>query len=304
MIRSLGHWAYGKAWLLLSATTLFWAGNSVASRLIAGEMSPMAVVTLRWLIVCALLWSTLGGKVSAWRAELHNARWRIVLMGLFGFTAFNSLFYLAAYHTTAVNLTLLQSSIPAFVLLGAVVWHGARIGPLQVAGLAITFVSVALIATRGDLANIVLMSFNRGDLLTLLACCFYGGFTLALRDRPKVPGLVFFSALAIVAFVSSLPLLVVEIALGQAYWPSFKGWMILVYIAFGPSLLSQIFYMRGVELIGPGRAGIFSNLVPVFGAFLAVLILHEEFHLYHALALALGLGGIWLSEFAARRKAA
>jgi drug/metabolite transporter (DMT)-like permease len=83
---------------------------------------------------------------------------------------------------------------------------------------------------------------------------------------------------------------------GLSYWPTLKGWLILLFVALGPSLTSQVFFMRGVELIGPGRAGLFSNLVPMFGALFAVLLLGEEFHLYHGVALALGLAGVWLSE--------
>ncbi|MEC7573062.1 MAG: EamA family transporter, partial [Pseudomonadota bacterium] len=64
----------------------------------------------------------------------------------------------------------------------------------------------------------------------------------------------------------------------------------------GPSFLSQIFFMRGVELVGPGRAGVFVNLVPVFASGLSVLILGEHFAVYHGLALGLVLGGIALSE--------
>ena len=74
----------------------------------------------------------------------------------------------------------------------------------------------------------------------------------------------------------------------------------VLYIALFPSLIAQLFFMRAVELIGPGRAGIFVNLVPVFGAILAVGILAEPFRLYHGAALLLVFGGIWLAEW--RRK--
>jgi drug/metabolite transporter (DMT)-like permease len=87
-----------------------------------------------------------------------------------------------------------------------------------------------------------------------------------------------------------------EVYVGSVIWPSFKGWTITLYIALFPSFIAQIFFMRGVELIGPGRAGIFVNLVPVFASALAVVILSEAFHLYHGVALALVLGGIWIAE--------
>lgn len=70
----------------------------------------------------------------------------------------------------------------------------------------------------------------------------------------------------------------------------------MFYVGLLPSLLCQVFYIRGVELIGPSRAGTFYNLVPVFGALLSTVILDEPFSSYHVLALALVLGGIAIAE--------
>ncbi|MCC7346493.1 MAG: DMT family transporter, partial [Variibacter sp.] len=79
------------------------------------------------------------------------------------------------------------------------------------------------------------------------------------------------------------------------------GWAALVFVGLFPSLIAQRAYMRGVELIGPGRAGLFVNLVPVFGSFLSVAVLGEAFGAHHALGLALVLGGILLAERGALR---
>ncbi|MGB1007646.1 MAG: EamA family transporter, partial [Thalassobaculaceae bacterium] len=103
-------------------------------------------------------------------------------------------------------------------------------------------------------------------------------------------------AMSIGALVASMPLLAVEVARGTFVWPTLEGWAIIAFVVIGPSFLSQIFFMRGVELVGPGRAGVFVNLVPVFAAGLSVLILGEHFAVYHGLALVFVLGGIALSE--------
>lgn len=286
----------GQAWALLSLTTLLWAGNAVAGRAIAGEMAPMALIFLRWLIVCGILAFALRGE-PAWSWTALKPHWRrAAWMGTIGFTLFNMLFYIAAYHTSAVNMTLLQTSIPIYVLAGAALFQGAPIRALQVCGMAATMAGVALVATRGEVTHVLALRVNFGDILLLLAGLAYAVYTLALRQRPALPPLVFFAAMAVAAFAASAPLFAAEIMAGQAYWPSLKGWLILVYIALGPSLLSQICYMRGVALIGPSRAGLFTNLVPIFGAVLAVGLLHEKFELYHSAALILGVGGIWLSE--------
>ena len=300
MLKRTASWVYDRAWLLMIATTMLWGGNGVASRLAVGRITPMSLVFIRWLAVCLMLGFALYPQIRAHRAELYAHRWRILLMSGFGFTGFTVLFYLAAYYTTAVNITLLQSSIPPMVLLLSIVLVGIRPTAMQLVGMAVTLIGVALIATHGEPLKILQTKFNYGDVLVLIACVFYAGYTFSLRSRPAVPQLVFFSALAFAALLTSFPFMVAEVATGNFHWPTPSGVLVLLFVALGPSLASQLFYMRAVALIGPNRAGLFSNLTPIFGALFAVLILGEEFHVYHALALAFALTGIWLAEQRAR----
>ncbi len=286
----------GQAYLLLTLTALMWGGNAVAARLAVGEISPMALTTLRWVVACTVLAMIARRPIMAeWRALLP--RWRsIVLMGSLGFTGFNALFYSASHHTSALNLTILQGSIPVIVIAGGLVLFGTRITLLQVAGLAATMAGIAVTAAHGDPGALRQLTFNIGDVWMLIACVFYAGYTLALRQRPRVSGLVFLTAMAGVACLTSLPLLAAEVIGGTVRWPTAKGAAILLYVGLFPSLVSQLMFMRGVELIGPGRAGLFVNLVPAFGAILAVAVLGEPFAAYHAVALALVLGGIYVAE--------
>ncbi|MCB8822327.1 DMT family transporter [Microvirga rosea] len=296
VLRSLWKGFFGQAYLLLVTTTLFWGGNAIAGRLAVGEISPMVLTALRWVLVVSVMLPLLGRKLVAELPLLRRSWLFIVLMGAFGFTAFNALFYAAAHHTSAVNLTIFQGAIPVLVLLGMVLFFRAPVLPLQILGMIVTVVGVIIVSVKADLEILRTLALNIGDVWMLIACIFYAGYTLGLRYRPLVSGLVFFTALAVVAFLSSLPLLAMEIVHGTAQWPTFNGWLVLIYVAFLPSLLAQVFFIRGVELIGPARAGLFVNLVPVFGALLAVLLLGEPFAFYHALGLVLVLGGIWLSE--------
>lgn len=289
-------WLLDRPYLLLTITTLSWAGNALASRLATGHISPMALTTLRWVGVVAILTPFMIWPVMAAAPVLLPAWRRLLLMGALGFTVFNALMYAAAYHTTAVNMAIFQGSIPVFVLLGGLVAFGTRIGLLQALGTALTLIGVGAIAARGDLGVLASFSFYRGDVFMLIACAAYAVYTLQLRNRPQVPPFVFFSAVALAALAISMPLLAWEIATDQVIWPDLRGWLILLYVMLFPSLLSQIFFIRGVELIGPGRAGLFVNLVPVFGAILGVAILDEPFRWYHGAGLALVLAGIWLAE--------
>ena len=301
----LGGAIAGNAYLLLAFTMLCWGGNAVASRMAVGVLSPMVLVSVRWLVVVAILAVVARRQLAAdWPLLRRRLPW-IFLMGALGFTAFNALFYLAAHSTTAVNLGIVQGAIPVFVLLGALLMHRTPIAGVQVAGILVTLLGVVVVATRGDLETLLKLTFAHGDLIMIGACLLYSGYTLNLRKRPAVSGLGFFCGLALAAFVTTLPLVAIEIAAGEDLWPTtWQGVAIILYVALFPSFLAQISFMRGVALIGAGRAGIFINLVPVFAAVLAVLILGEAFELFHAAALALVLGGIYLAERGKRAPAA
>ncbi len=295
-MRRLATSLWQKPRVMLSLCTLMWAGNGVAGRAIAGQMSPMLVVTGRWFLVFAILAVMLLHRRREIKSVIFAHPWRIALMGSIGFTGFNVLFYAAAYYTTAVNMNLLQSAIPIFVFLGAVMFLGTPVSLTQSLGVAVSVFAAILVTTQGQPQNLLAMHFNTGDLMLIVACACYAGYTLALRGRPRVDGLIFFAALALAAMLSSLPFLALEAWRGLIVWPTLRGVGILAYITVFPSLVAQLFYMRGVDLVGASRAGVYANLVPIFGALLALVLLHEPFHIYHAEALLLCLVGIWLTE--------
>ena len=292
----LWHWLSQRPALLLILTTLIWGSNAVAARLAVGQVSPMMLTTARWSIACVALWVVARRQVAAYVPVLRPRRRYLLLMGTGGFTAFNALFYAAAHHTSAVNLALIQGVIPVLVLLGGALFLRLRVVPLQMLGVAVTLAGVAIVASRGQWGVLAALAFNAGDVAILLASLLYAGYTLGLRSRPAVPPLVFFAAVAGVAALVSLPLLAAEVLAGRFFWPTPLGWLIVLYVGLMPSFVSQIFFIRGVELLGPARASVFLNLNPVFGPALAVLLLGEPMHAYHVAALAMVLGGIGVAE--------
>jgi drug/metabolite transporter (DMT)-like permease len=282
--------------LLMTITSLIWAGHAVVGKLAVGEIGPMTLTFLRWSLA-------IGPIVFAARRTLRQdfvalrQRWLYVAsLGALGYTAFNGLFYLSAYYTGALNMALIQACIPALVLIGAALGFGARPNWMQAVGAALTMAGVAAIAARGDLATLLKLAFNYGDLLLLIACVLYAYYALALRYRPSVTTIGFLAGMALAALITSIPPFLWETWREGLQLPSPRGFAVLVYAALGPAFLSQICFMRGVELIGPGRAGVFVNLVPIFGAFMAVVLLGEPLAAYHLIALALVVGGIVLAQ--------
>jgi drug/metabolite transporter (DMT)-like permease len=140
------------------------------------------------------------------------------------------------------------------------------------------------------------LDVNLGDAIMLLGSIVYAAYTVALRFRPSIHWQSLMIVLSFSGFITALPFVFLEMSLGSTFAPDLQGWMVLGYVVAFPSLLSQVFYIRGVEQIGANRAGLFINMVPIFGTLLSIVLLGETFYAYHAIALALVFGGIWLAE--------
>jgi len=292
--------AHARVWnspfLLLALTSLIWAGHSVVGKLAVGEIGPMTLTFLRWSLALGPIWFAARKTLRADFAVLRGHWLFVGSLGALGYTAFNALFYLSAHYTAALNMSLIQACIPALVLIGAAAAFGVRPTLPQTLGTALTMAGVTIIAAQGDAGKLAKLAFNYGDVLLLVACVFYAYYTLGLRNRPAVTGLGFLAGMALAALVTSIPPFLWEVWQGGFVWPSARGFAVLVYAALGPAFLAQVLFMRGVELVGPGRAGVFVNLVPIFGAFLAVGLLGEPLAAYHLVALALVVGGIVLAQ--------
>lgn len=285
-----------RAYMLLTLTTTCWAMNAVLGRLAVGEVSPMTLVCLRWLLVVVILSMISYRHLRRDWPVLKHYVFYFMVMGAFGFTGFNMLFYLAAHSTTAVNIGILQGSIPVFVLIGAFLVFRNKVTLLQSVGVILTIVGVTIVASGGSFARLASLEINLGDALMLLACVLYSGYTVALRTRPEVSALSFISMMACAAFLTSIPFVFIEAGLGHFQAPTFDGWIIIAIVALFPSSIAQISFIVGVGILGPGRASVFVNLVPVFASIFAVTVLDEPFEVFQGAALALVLFGIWLSE--------
>ncbi len=286
----------GGATLLLASAALIWGGHAVAGQLAVGQIQPLLIVFLRWAIVGSVL-SVLYGKQV--REHWHLIRPQLkmtIVAATIGFTCFNALFYFASERTSGLNVGILQGTIPIFVLAGTALFQRTTVTGVQQIGAVIAFTGLLLVATAGNPMAILSLAFNSGDALMIFACACYALYTLSLKNRPQVPGTAFFTVMAICAAIAAIPFVAFEAATIGLSMPTTQGWLVLLFVAIFPSCLAQLFFLWGVDRVGPGRAGVYVNLVPVFSALLAVLILGESFHTYHAVALVLVVGGIWLVQ--------
>ena len=282
--------------MVLTLATLMFAGHTIAARISVNEISPMLLMELRWILCLLVLIAFCRKKlISQIPAVKERLGW-VFMMGGFGMAGFTVFFILAAQYTTAVNLGITQGSIPAFVMIIGLVVLRTKISFLQICGLILSLGGVVLLVSGGSINVLKSVQFNIGDLLMLIACLCYAGYTLGLSRRiimPPVLILAFFSAAAVVTLTICTA---IEYSQGNLIMPGLKGWLLVIYCAIFPSLLAQVLFMRGVELAGSNRAGLYVNLVPVFAALFAVMMLGEVMHLYHIISLVLVIGGIYMAE--------
>ena len=288
--------AWHSAWTLLVLANLFWAANIVLGRGVVGMVPPITLAYWRWtgafLVAVGFAWPQLRRD-----APQLLRRWRMMLLlSLTGIATYNTMSYIGLTETTALNVLLLQSSGPLVIIVWAFVLFGERPTAWQASGVAVSLAGVAVIASHGSLNRLLHLAINRGDVWILVAMLIYGVYAALFRVRPAAHPLSFLVATMGIGSMMILPFYLWEIAEGGQISGGAPAFLAMAYIAVFPSFIAYLFFNRGIELIGAGRAGQSWHLMPVFGSMLAVLFLGETFHLYHAFGIAMIGAGILLAS--------
>lgn len=286
--------------LLLMAPPLFWSGNAIVSRAIAGIIPPIGLAFWRWvfaaLLALPLAWPYLRGD---WPA-LRRAWPTVLLLSVLGISLFNVLSYIAANITTAVNLVTLSSVMPVLIVLTSFLLYGKRVTRRQAAGIALSLAGVLTLVGEGNPEVLLHFRVNRGDLWLLAALACQALYTASLHKAPKVHPFSLLFAIFALSAPALLPLYLAETALYMPMPLSLVAAATIAYTAIFPSILGYLAFNRGIALLGANVAGLSIHLIPVFGVILAALLLHERPHAYHFAGIALIFAGIFL----ATRKAA
>ena len=226
----------------------------------------------------------------------------MIFLSLTGGGAFGTLQFVALQYTTAINMGVVGSVAPAFIVAASFILFGDRMGFTQLTGVAISLTGVLAIVTQLHPENLLAAQLQHrrpdhhhqhgavGDLLRLPAP--------AARRAP-----------------AELPVRAVDRRRSSAtcrsrsgnmrratiWWPTRKTALAILYAAVFTTLLAYITWNRGVDLIGAPRAGAFLHTIPLFSTTLAMLFLGEQLRLYHVVGFALILSGVSLAARPAAR---
>jgi drug/metabolite transporter (DMT)-like permease len=291
--------------LLLTLPPLLWAGNAVVGRMMVNTVPPVTFNLLRWTLVLGLLL-----PLAAWVLRPGSPFWshwkRMAVLGLLGMGCYNALQYAALKTSAPLNVTLVGSSMPIFMLGLGRLFFEAHIHRGQWLGVTLSTLGVTTVLTRGDWAQLAALRLVAGDMLMLLATAAWSLYSWLLsrppQDQPDPPALrgdwaAWLLAQVVPGLLWSALFTGVEWAVNPGLnvnwgWPL---WTALIYVAAGPSILAYYCWGAGVSAAGPQMAGFFVNLTPLFAAILSAALLGELPKAYHAVAFALIVGGIWVS---------
>lgn len=279
---------------------LLWAGNAMVGRMVHELVPPMTLNFLRWLLAFVLLlpfaYSVLRPSSPLW------PHWKqYALVSLLGLGCYNSFQYLALQTSTPINVTLVASSTPVFMLGIGALFFKQPVRKTQMLGATMSIAGVLLVLCRGDWQALMQVRLVLGDVFVLLATACWAGYSWLLAQIKEPASVRNHWAYLLMAQITfglgwSSLLTAGEWALTDAHlsvgWPLATA---LLFVALGPALLAYRCWALGVQQVGPNIAGFFSNLTPVFAALLSTLILGEWPAWYHIVAFVLIVGGIVVS---------
>jgi drug/metabolite transporter (DMT)-like permease len=282
--------------LLLLVATASWGGNWVAARAITPDVPPFALSFWRWAIASVMLLPFAAAQLREDAPRIRRHLPALVAFGVIGVAGFTMLGYWGLRYTTAVNATLLNSSLPLFVV--PLSWWLLKltVSGRQLAGLALSLAGVASIISAGELQTLARLALNPGDLLLLGGALLWALYTVLLKWRPPLRPLSFLFTIVAAAAAFTLPFYLWEISAGGTMAVSARTVLTIGYLAIFPSIVAYICWNHAVAVVGPNVAGFFNPLIPVFGTLLAVSLLGEPFRPYHLAGFALVLGGVVLTS--------
>jgi drug/metabolite transporter (DMT)-like permease len=283
-------------YLLLSLTSLFWAGNIVLARHVGDHVPPITLTTVRWfgvfLILLPFAWPHLKRDWPVLRAHLPM----MLFLSAIGFAYNNAISYWALQYTQALNALLIQSSAPLFVALWSLVLFGVRLTGAQLAGVTISLAGVLTIILRGDYGALASITFNKGDVMFASSLVSFGLYSALIPRRPVTHQLSLISFTTCCGALMLVPFALWEYSTGARLKFDSLTLATLAYVLIFPSTLAYLFFNRGLALIGPNRAAPFFHLVPVFGSAMAILLLGEQLRLFHLIGYALVLAGVVIAS--------
>ena len=286
------------AYTFLVLASLCWSGNFIVGKFATlFEIPPLTLNTFRWISVWLILIPFTFKEIYKNLAYIKKNLLAIAFMGVITISTFNSVVYFALNYTQVVNAVLVLAIIPAVTIVLSSLMKVEKSNIFQIFGLILSIIGVGSIISNGDVQRIVSLSFNNGDLWMLVCVLSWALYsTLLKKNKFKLSQFSLIQIMVSVGVIFLIPQYFYEQSIGLELNFNKAFFLILFYVVVFPAIVAYYCWQKGIEIIGPNRATMFIQLMPLFSAVMAIIIFKEKFELYHFVGATFIVSGIYLSN--------
>ena len=286
------------AYILLVLTTIFWSGNFIVGKAATiYEIPPFSLNFFRWLFAGIILLPFTFKEIFLKKNYIKANIGLFIILGITSITVFNSIVYYSLYFTQVITGVLMISTIPVWIILISSLLKIEKTNIYQIFGILLSLIGVVAIITESDLEVIKGLEFNKGDLSIIVAMFSWAIFsTLLKKKKLKVSQITLLQVVIIFGLIFLTPIYIIELLLGNYIILEKPFFLTLAYVVIFPGLLSFLFWIKGISIIGANRSGIFLHLMPIFGSVFAIIIFKEKIMFYHLIGAIFIIFGIRISN--------
>jgi drug/metabolite transporter (DMT)-like permease len=261
------------------------------------EIPPLTLNVFRWISVWFILIPFTYKEIFKNRAYIKKNFLVIGFMGIITISTFNSVVYFALNYTQVINAVLVLAAIPALTIILSSLMKIEKTNLFQIFGLFLSIAGIGAIISNGELKRVISLNFNKGD-LWMLVCVFSWALysTLLKKHQLKISQFSLIQLMVSVGILFLIPQYFYEQSIGLDVNFNKAFFLILFYVVIFPAIAAYYCWQKGVEIIGPNRATMFIQLMPLFSAVMAIIIFNEKFELYHFAGAIFIVLGIYLSN--------
>ncbi len=287
-----------KAYLFLTLAALFWSGNFIVGKAASTyEIPPFSLNFYRWFFAFLILFPFTYKEVINKKDYVFENLGLFIILGVTSITIFNSIVYYSLYYTQVISGILMISTIPVWILFFASFLKIEKTNLFQILGVILSLTGVLFIVTKADIQLIKELEFNKGDLSMVIGMLSWAIYSALLRKKTHpISQLALLEIIIICGFIFLVPIYFIEMSFGNKIVLGLPFLLTLGYVVLFPGIFAFLFWIKGIDIIGANRSGVFLHLMTIFGALMAIVILDEKFMFYHFLGAIFIIAGITLSN--------
>ena len=189
------------------------------------------------------------------------------------------------------------STVPVMIILFSSLLKIEKTNFFQITGVFLSLTGVLFIISKANLNNLLNLSFNKGDIFALIAMFAWSLYSTLLKKKEfNLSPISLLQVVITFGVIFLIPMYFIDYSLGSTIKLQSSFYLVLFYVVFFPGLISFLFWIKGVKLIGANRSGVFLHLMPILGAIMAMIIFNEKILFYHFLGAIFIIAGITISN--------